>query len=228
MDEWLESQYAAVADEEYRFFNARVVATVDLERMFGVKTPELRRIAREAARRPDLGSWLDELPHRWFESMQVHAFVVGAIRDYDECVLRVDQFLPHVDNWATCDQLSPKVFSKRPDETLGHALRWMESKQTYVCRFGIGTLMRNNLRDHFDPSLLGQVAAVDRGDDYYVNMMRAWFFAESLIWQPEAASDIIEGRVLDRWTHNKAIQKAVESRRISQELKDHLREQRWH
>ncbi|MDO4797864.1 MAG: DNA alkylation repair protein [Coriobacteriales bacterium] len=223
IDQWLESRYAQLADERYREFNARIVATVDPERMLGVRTPDLRRMAREVARMSGIEVWLDELPHMRFESMQVHAFVVGALKDYDECVCRINRFLPHVDNWATCDQLSPKVLAKRPKQTTALALGWMESPHTYTCRFGIETLMRNNLRHHFDAELLNAVALVDRGDDYYVNMMRAWFVAEALVWQPAKALDLLKNNSLDCWTHNKAIQKAIESRRVSDGLKDNLR-----
>lgn len=223
IDKWLESRFAEAADEKYRDFNARVVATVDPSRVLGVRTPDLRRIAREAALLPGIDAWLGELPHEFFESMQVHAFVVSAIKDYDECVRRIDLFLPHVDNWATCDQMSPKALAKRPDKTTAHALRWMEDPHTYACRFGIWVLMRHNLRNHFDPALLSAVAAVDRGDDYYVNMMRAWFVAEALVWRPTEALGLLQNNELDRWTHNKAIQKAIESRRVDDALKDCLR-----
>ena len=228
VDQFLESRFAEVVDAEYGAFNARVVATVDPARMLGVRTPDQRRIAREASRLDGIDAWLDQLPHEHFESMQVHAFVISGLRDYDECLRRINQFLPHVDNWATCDQMSPKVLAKRPDETTAHALRWMDSPQTYTCRYGIGTLMRHNLKDHFDPSLLDAVASVDRGDDYYVNMMRAWFMAEALVWRPTETLELLECNRLDRWTHNKAIQKAIESRRVSDELKDHLRTLRRH
>jgi 3-methyladenine DNA glycosylase AlkD len=223
IDEWLWSRYLDAADEAYRPFNARVVATVDPARMVGVRTPDQRRIAREAARLPGIDKWMDALPHDVFESMQVHAFIISALKDYDECVWRIERFLPHVDNWATCDQMSPKVLAKRPDETTDHALQWMESAHTYTCRFGIETLMRHNLREHFDPHLLGMVASIDRGGDYYVNMMRAWFMAEALVWRPMETLELLEGHALDRWTHNKAIQKAVESRRVSDEMKVHVK-----
>lgn len=223
LDAWLESRYQELADEKYKEFNARVVATVDPERMLGVRTPDLRRIAREAAKHSAAASWLNELPHYRFESMQVHAFIISSMRDYDECVRRIDQFLPFVNNWATCDQMNPRVFAKHPKETIDQALVWMESQHTYTCRFGMGVLMRHGLREHFDRKLMEAVVTLDRGDDYYVNMMRAWYIAEALAWKPEEALKIIEQHKLDRWTHNKAIQKAIDSRRVSSELKDHLR-----
>ena len=192
--------------------------------MLGVRTPDLRRIAREVRDMPETRAWLNELPHQRFESMQVHAFVVSSLKDYEECVRRIDQFLPHVDNWATCDQLLPKVLAKRPKATRDHALRWMASQHTYTCRFGIGVLMRHFLRTNFSPELMDAVVAIDRDDDYYVNMMRAWYVAEALVWRPAEATEVMERRLLDRWTHNKAIQKAIESRRVDHELKQLLRE----
>jgi 3-methyladenine DNA glycosylase AlkD len=151
MDAWLENCFAEVADPAYREFNARILHTVDINRMAGVRTPDLRRIAREAAGRPDIDEWLTQLPHERFEAMQVHAFLLNGIRDYDRCVHLIDAFLPHVDNWATCDQLSPQVLAQRPDESLGHARPWMASTSTYTCRFGIGVLMRHFLGERFVP-----------------------------------------------------------------------------
>ena len=132
IDSWLVERFAQVADETYRHFNARVVATVGPERMMGVRTPDQRRIAREAERLNGIDSWLDALPHRLFEATQVHAFIICRMHDYGTCIRRIDQLLPHIDNWATCDQMSPKVLAKRPDETCTHALRWMASAHTYT------------------------------------------------------------------------------------------------
>ena len=134
IDSWLVERFAQVADETYRHFNARVVATVGPERMMGVRTPDQRRIAREAERLNGIDSWLDALPHRLFEATQVHAFIICRMHDYGTCIRRIDQLLPHIDNWATCDQMSPKVLAKRPDETCTHALRWMASAHTAASR----------------------------------------------------------------------------------------------
>ncbi len=209
-------------DPAYREFSASLMPTVDPSTVVGVRTPCLRRLARELSCRDDLEEFLGGLPHALFEENQVHAFVMSGLRDYDLLLAELERFLPHVDNWATCDGISPRGLAAQPTRTLDRVRAWVGSGDTYVVRFGIGTLMRVFLADGFEPWMMGLVASTAPGD-YYVDMMRAWYVAEALVWQRNAALALLRDGSLDRWTHNKAIQKAVESRRVETELKGELR-----
>ena len=224
-------------DLGYKDFNSKLLPTVDPRTMAGVRTPALRKIAKELARREDADAFLRTLPHHLFDENQVHAFCIGLERDYDTALELYERFLPHVDNWATCDQLPVKVLAKRPDETLERVQRWLASKHCYTIRFGIGVLMRLYLDELFDERFLAAVAQTrmpstpenpaSEDDVYYVDMMRAWYFAEALAKQKAAALPYLECQgdeaLLDEWTRRKAIQKAIESRRISDAMKEHLR-----
>lgn len=224
-------------DGAYGDFMAALIPTVDRARVVGVRTPDARRIAKRLMKRADAGVFLRSLPHRHFEEDQVHAFAIGEVVDYDEAIGLYDAFLPHIDNWATCDQMPVRVLGERPAETLGHVDRWLASGECYSVRFGIGVLMRLFLGDWFDPRLLEKVASARlpgapprparESDSYYVDMMRAWYFAEALVRQEAAALPYFEsggGAVpLDEWTRRKAIQKAIESNRVATGLKDRLR-----
>ena len=209
-------------DTAYRDFQSKLMPTVDAKTAIGVRTPELRRLAKQLAKREDVGLFLDDLPHAFFDENQLHAFIVSALRDYEACLQEVERFLPYVDNWATCDQMSPKVFKRHRAELLGPIRCWIASDATYTVRFGAGMLMEHYLDDDFDPIYLDMVAAVE-SEEYYVRMMVAWYFATALAKQYDATIPYLEGRRLEPWTHNKAIQKAIESRRISAETKDYLR-----
>jgi len=220
--EEIERALFALQDEKYRDFQAKLLPTVDPERIIGVRTPALRDYAGEIAKRPEVGDFLAALPHPYFDENQLHAFVISLERDYGRCVAEVNAFLPFVDNWATCDQLSPKVFKKHKPALLGEVRRWMATEEPYTVRFGIGMLMEHFLDADFDPAYPAWVAAL-RSGEYYVNMMIAWYFATALAKQYEAVLPYIEGQKLDAWAHNKAIQKAIESYRVPQERKDYLR-----
>ena len=209
-------------DVGYRDFQSKLIPSIDPSTMMGVRTPDLRKLAKQMARRPDVESFLSEVPHQLFEENQLHAFIVSGIRDYDEAIRQLERFLPAVDNWATCDQMSCKVLATQPGKTLEHVQSWLASDQVYTIRFGIGVLLQFFLGEHFDPLHLEWVTAIQH-DDYYVNMMRAWYYAEALAKQEASTLAIIESEQLDLWTHNKAIQKAIESRRIPPDLKTHLR-----
>ena len=209
-------------DEANQPFVAALMPTLDPATVHGIKTPPLRALAKELAKRDDVDEFLADLPHRHFEENQIHAFIIGQDRDYDRVIERLEPFLPYVDNWATCDQMNPKVLAKRPEETLGHIRTWMASPLTYTIRFGILMLMHNRFLDErFKPQFFEWVIGVE-SEEYYVNIMRAWYFAEALAKQPELATEVIESRRLDTWTHNKAIQKARESRRVDTDLKEYL------
>lgn len=231
-EEFVCRRLAQAAEPGFAAFQAHLMPTVDARTVVGVRTPELRRIARELARRDDVDGFLGALPHRLFEENQLHAFVIGTVQDYDEALARYEAFLPYVDNWATCDQLSVQTLGKRPEQTLETVRTWLGSGRTYTVRFGIGVLMRVYLGELFDPGQLELVAnarpqGMSDSDTYYVNMMRAWYFAEALAKQEGDALPYLERSgadvSLDEWTQHKAIQKAIESRRISKEMKEHLR-----
>ena len=209
-------------DIKYRDFQAKLIPGKDTETMIGVRTPELRKLAKQMLKREDIGEFLRDLPHRYFDEDQLHAFIVSGIKEYGKCMEELMRFLPFVDNWATCDQMSPGVFKKRKPELLAEIREWLGSEHTYTVRFGIGMLMQHFLDEDFDPAYPELVAGV-HSEEYYVNMMIAWYFATALAKQYDAVLPFIEGRRLDPWTHNKTIQKAVESYRISDEQKEYLR-----
>ena len=209
-------------DIKYRDFQAKLIPGKDTETMIGVRTPELRKLAKQMLKREEIGEFLRDLPHRYFDEDQLHAFIVSGIKEYGKCMEELMRFLPFVDNWATCDQMSPGVFKKHRPELLAEIREWLGSEHTYTVRFGIGMLMQHFLDEDFDPAYPELVAGV-HSEEYYVNMMIAWYFATALAKQYDAVLPFIEGCRLDPWTHNKTIQKAVESYRISDEQKEYLR-----
>ncbi|MCR4702064.1 MAG: DNA alkylation repair protein [Saccharofermentans sp.] len=209
-------------DLGYRDLQKTTIPSADADSIIGVRTPVLRSIAKELAKRDDISVFLDNLPHKLFEENQLHAFILSGMKDLDECLKLVDRFLPYVDNWATCDQMSPKVFRKNKKLLLGYVEKWISSDLTYVKRFAIGMLIEHFLDEDFKPSYLSKVAKI-RSEEYYVNMMIAWYFATALAKQYDQALPFIEKHKLDRWTHNKTIQKAVESYRITPEQKEYLK-----
>jgi len=209
-------------DPEYRDFQSRLIPTMSTDRMIGVRTPELRKFAKELGKRPDKDEFLENLPHRYYDEDQLHAFLLSEMKDYGECFAAVERFLPFVNNWATCDQMSPRVFRKHRTELLKPIRDWLVSEQPYTVRFGVGMLMEHYLDGDFDLAYPEMVARL-RSDEYYVNMMIAWYFATALAKQYDAVLPFLEEQRLDDWTHNKAIQKAIESRRITPEQKAYLR-----
>lgn len=212
----------AAQDLKYRDFQSRLTPTVPAECFIGVRTPELKRLARAYAKHAEIEAFLQDLPHDYFEENQLHAFIISGEKDYERCLRELDIFLPYVDNWATCDQMSPAVFRKHPDDVCTQAKRWIASDHTYTKRFGIGVLMAHYLDETFRTEYAELVAAV-RSEEYYVNMMVAWYFATALAKQYDAILPYIEDHRLDEWTHHKTIQKAVESCRISPEQKAYLK-----
>lgn len=209
-------------DEKYRDFQAKLIPTVEADTIIGVRTPLLRKYAGQLLKRDDIQEFLSDLPHKYFDENQLHAFILSGMKDYEKCVNEVNKFLPFVDNWATCDQMSPKVFKKHRQELTGSIKVWLKSKETYTIRFGVGMLMEHFLDDDFDLKYPEAVSKI-RSDEYYVNMMTAWYFATALAKQYESVLPYIEDIKLDAWTHNKAIQKAVESYRITDEQKAYLK-----
>lgn len=221
----IQDELFRLQDRKYRDFQAKLMPTVEADTVIGVRTPELRKYARQLVKREDISGFLRELPHRYFDESQLHAFIISEMKDYDRCMEEVNHFLPYVDNWATCDQMSPKVFKKHRKDLLDHIRGWLESDKTYTVRFAIGMLMEHFLDEDFNAEYPEMVAAV-RSDEYYVNMMTAWYFATALAKQYEAVVPYIEKQRLDTWTHNKTIQKAVESYRITSEQKKYLKDLR--
>lgn len=216
----LQEQLFALQDEKYRDFQRRLIPNIPPESIIGVRTPELKKLAKEMSACPE--EFLSELPHRYFEENQIHSFIIAGTKDFDECIRRLEKFLPYVDNWATCDQMSVKAFKKHTGELIGYVRKWIASDRTYTVRFGVGCLMSFYLDGEFRKEYL-ELAAGIRSGEYYVNMMTAWYFATALAKQYDAALPFIEQRRLDEWTHRKAIQKAIESYRINDEQKAFLR-----
>ena len=212
----------SLQDAKYRELQIKILPNLEPESIIGVRTPELRQMAKELAVREETGAFLKDLPHRYFDENQLHAFILSGMKDYTACMEALERFLPYVDNWATCDQMSPKVFRKHRMELLGSIRKWIASEQAYTIRFGIGMLMEHYLDGDFDPAYPEMAAGV-RSGEYYVNMMTAWYFATALAKQYDAVIPYIENRRLDPWTHNKAIQKAIESYRITPEQKEYLK-----
>ncbi len=209
-------------DTKYRDFQAGLIPGKTVDVMIGVRTPELRKFAKELSKDPEISEFLDSLPHQYFDEDQLHAFIISEFKDFDRCMAEVEKFLPCVDNWATCDQMSPKVFKKHRAELLEHVREWIKSDETYTIRFGIGMLMQHFLDEDFDPEYPELVAGV-KSEEYYVNMMIAWYFATALAKQYDSIIPYVEEKRLEVWTHNKTIQKAVESYRITDEQKTYLK-----
>ena len=214
-------------NKDYAEMQAKIIPTLSADRIIGVRTPALRAFAKRLYKDSDTGGFLSALPHQFFDEDQLHAFVISLEKDFNRCVAAVEAFLPFIDNWATCDQLSPKVFKKEPEKLLPYIQTWIKSDQTYTVRFAIGMLMQHFLDERFDTSYADMVAAV-KSDEYYINMMIAWFFATALVKQHEAILPYLEEKRLDVWAHNKTIQKSVESYRIADEQKAYLKTLKVH
>ena len=213
---------AACGSEKYRDFQSKLVPNIPKETILGVKTPDMRRIAKEIKGTKEAEEFLTELPHKYYEENLVHFFLIAMIRDFDECVKAVETFLPYVDCWPVCDQSSPKVFTKDHDKLLPLIKKWISSEHVYSVRFGLRMLMNEFLGEDFSPEYLECAAAV-KGQDYYIKMMVAWYFATALAKQYDDSVVYIEERRLEPWTHKKAIQKAIESFRVSDEHKEYLK-----
>ncbi|MDD5822861.1 MAG: DNA alkylation repair protein [Firmicutes bacterium] len=220
--EEIRNRLFGMQDLKYRDFQAKLMPGVEIENIIGVRTPELRKFAKEIWKSGEYTVFLAEVPHKYYDEQNLHGFIVCEIKDYDEVVARIDEWLPSVDNWATCDLMRPKVFAKHKDRLIEDIWRWMASDEPYTIRFGIEMLMTFFLDDDFRAEYLEPVAKI-RHEHYYVKMMVAWFFATALAKQWEASLPYIEEQKMDEWTHNKAIQKAIESYRITDEQKAHLR-----
>lgn len=226
----IQSKLLELADPKYKEFHQGLVPTLNPDKIIGVRTPAVRTLAKQmrkdalndpqAAKK--LNAFLQDLPHEYYDENQLHAMIVAEEKDFDLALRQVEAFLPYIDNWATCDQLSPKAFRKKPDELLPHIYSWIDSGETYMIRFGVVTLMNNYLGDNFLPGQMEKVAAI-RSDEYYVKMAVAWYFATALGKRFDIARNYIEKRRLDPWTHNKTIAKCMDSDRVVEEHKNYLR-----
>ena len=218
----IQAELFRLQDLKYREFQSKLIPGLREDEMIVVRTPALRKYARELSKQEGVEEFLKDLPHLYFDENQLQAFLISAIKDYDQCIDAVNAFLPYVNNWATCDQLSPQVFKKHKRELLSQVEMWIESEETYTIRFGIGMLMQHYLDEDFCgdyPRMVSEICS----DEYYVNMMVAWYFATALAKQYDEVLPYIETGKLQRWTHNKTIQKAIESYRIRPEQKAYLK-----
>ena len=209
-------------DTGYRDFHARLILTVEKEKIIGIRTPILRKFAKEFGKTEESELFLKVLPHQYYEENNLHGLLIEQIRDYDKCLEELERFLPFIDNWATCDLLALHMMKKHRDIFIREVFRWIESDQPYTIRFGISMLMRHDLDEEFKTEYPEKVAAI-RSEEYYVNMMRAWYFSTALAKQYENVLPFLEKRQMDVWTHTKTIQKAIESYRITSEQKEYLR-----
>lgn len=218
----LVKELKAKQDLKYRDFTASLMPTIDPKTMIGVRMPDFRKIAKEYYKEGKYQKFLNTLPHKYYEENNVHAYIICQIKDYDECIKELNKFLPYINNWATCDTTNPKSFNKHKDELIKEIKKWLKSKDTYTVRFGVSTLMTFYLDDDFKEEQLKLVIGV-KSKEYYVNMMRAWYFATALAKQRDVTIKVLEEKKLDTWTHNKTIQKAIESYRISDADKAYLK-----
>ena len=217
----IEKRLFELQDKKYAAFQAKLTPGIPQESFIGVRVPNVRKLAKELYKEGGYEAFLSELPHKYYDENMLHGLLVSEIKEYEACIEAADKFLPYVDNWAVCDIMSPKVFKKNKDKLIRKIEEWSKSGETYTIRFGIEMLMSHFLDEDFKPEYLKIPAAV-RSEEYYVKMMIAWFFATALTKQWDAAIPYIEQVKLDIWTHNKTIQKARESYRITDEQKDYL------
>jgi len=212
----------AAADVEYKDFNSLLIPNIATEKFIGVRTPILRKIAKDIIKSGQYMDFINNLPHQYFEENQLHAVVLSTLPDFDFVIKEIERFLPYVDNWATCDQMSPQVFKKNTDLLLKYINKWIQSKYVYTVRFGVLCLMRYFLDDEFDSKYIDMVSNI-KSNEYYVNMMRAWYFATGLAKHFEEFLPYLESGKIDDWTRKRAIQKALESFRVIPEHKEILR-----
>ena len=218
----LQKQLLELQDLKYRDFHSKLMPETDKETVIGIRTPVLRKFAKEFAGTSEAEAFLRQLPHRYYEENNLHMMLITGIKDYEKCMEEIQRFLPCIDNWATCDYPAPKCFARHKDQVLEEAKRWISSGETYVIRYGIGMLMRLFLDEDFSSEYLEMAAAV-QSQEYYVNMMIAWYFATALAKQWDATVPYIEQHKLSDWVHRKTVQKAVESYRITPEQKEYLK-----
>ena len=223
--EEIQKQLFELQDMAYRDFHSRLMPDIDKETVIGIRVPMLRKYAKSIAGTELAEKFIKELPHCYYEENNLHMMLITGIKDYDRCLTEIERFLPYIDHWATCDCPAPKCFENHKEDLLPVIKRWIASSETYTIRYGIGMLMRLYLDADFDPEYVRIVAEV-KSDEYYVNMMIAWYMATALAKQWDAVIPYIEEHRMSDWVHRKTIQKAVESYRITDEQKRYLKEYR--
>lgn len=210
------------ADENFAAFSQKLIPTLKREYFIGIRTPQLKAIAKEYAKRDNIDEFLNDLPHKYHEENNLHAFILSGIKNVDEAVDKIEKFLPYINNWSTCDQLRVKCFSKRGEELRGVFYRWVESDKVYTIRFGVGMLMSCCLGDKFVNKDVEKLLQITE-DEYYVKMMIAWYLATALAKNYDEVLPYIQEKSFSPWIHNKAIQKSLESFRITDEQKIYLK-----
>lgn len=218
----LYDKLVAASDKEYRSFQIKLVPNIPPDTVIGVRTPEMRTIAKEVFDSERRNEFLSSLPHKYYEENLIHFFVISMIKDFDECIMAVEDFLPYVDCWPVSDQAMPRSFKKNHEKLLPYVMKWIASDHVYTARFGIRMLMNEFLGDDFKDEY-NAVVAGKRGEDYYLKMMVAWYFATALAKRYDETVGYIESGRLDEWVRKKAIQKAIESYRVSDEHKEYLK-----
>lgn len=218
----IQKELFELQDISYGDFQAKLVPNIPRELLIGVRVPEARKLAKRLAKEPEASEFLKDLPHKYYDENILHALLISEMKDYDACIVAIDEYLPYIDNWAVCDILSPKIFKEHKTSLLEKIKEWSASDKTYTCRFGLEMLMSYFLDNDFKPDYLEITTSV-HSEEYYVRMMIAWFFATALAKQWDATIKYIENHRLDVWTHNKAIQKARESRRIAPKQNEYLK-----
>lgn len=218
----IQKRLLELSDEKNADFSAKLTPGIDREKFLGVRIPASRKLAKEIIKENEHKDFLNSLPHKYYDENILHSILISEIKDYDECIKYIDEFLPYVNNWAVCDTMSPKAFKNKHERLMNDILRWVDSDQTYTIRFGLKILMAHFLDNDFKNEYL-KIPAKIKSDEYYINMMIAWFYATALAKQWDSTIVYIENGVLDKWVHNKAIQKARESYRITAEQKEYLK-----
>ena len=221
----IKNDLLSMQDKTYKDFHSKLMPTINPDSIIGIRVPVLRDYAKKLFKEnsiESLNSFLKNLPHEFYEENNIHAFLIEKINNFDECIFYLEEFLPYIDNWATCDMLNPKIFKTNCEKLLEKIYQWINSDSVYTVRFGIGMLMRFFLDEKFETKYLDLVASIN-SEEYYINMMRAWFFATALAKQYDQTLPYIKNYSLDKWTHNKTIQKANESFRISKDQKEELK-----
>ena len=222
-NEEIRNRLFELKDEKYKEFTLKIIPGLETDNVIGVRTPQVAQIAKEIIKSGDYSSFLDDCPHKYYEEMGIHVAIINSMKDYNSVIKEIDRFIPYVDNWATCDGIKPKkAFSKNCDRLIIDVKRWIKSEHIYTKRFGIEMIMNFFLDDNFKREYNDLVASI-RSDEYYINMMIAWYFATALAKQYNDTIPFIENRRLDEWTHKKTIQKARESYRITEEQKEYLK-----
>ena len=218
----VEEELFKLQDKKYQKLQVNLVPNVDKETILGVRVPEIRKLAKKYKNDDSVNEFLKELPHKYYDENLLHGLIISEIKDYDRCIEEVEMFLPYVDNWAVCDTMSPKIFAKNKDKLIIMIKKWIKSSELYTCRFGIRMLMNHFLKDDYKDEYLELPAAIHT-DEYYLKMMVAWFYATALAYRWDDTIKYLDEKKLDKWTHNKTIQKAIESYRITDSQKDYLR-----